>query len=435
MNELSAARAFIGDSLAFHIIFALFGVGLPLAIFCIEWWGIQRKSSELLSLAQFLSRIMSLFVIVGVVSGTLIAIQMSVIWSGLVDFGAPIIGVPFALEGYAFLIEAVFLGFYVSTWKRYAGYRHLLLLIPVILGAGMSAVFITLANAWMNNPQGFEMVNGVMTNVRPWKGLLTPTAFFEIAHSLISYYMTTFFSVAGISVWLLTRHKSEKMKAVLRLVVGRFMTLGFMCIVLLAGLGHASMQYLAQAEPRKFAAIQMQPETLDHAPYVIGGHLNEAEDRLEGGIRIPNALSILAGNDADTVVRGLREYPRADWPLLIVNRLFEVKMVLVGFLALIPLLYLALYRRSKNILIDSRIVGWLVLSSGPLSVVLVELGWMITELGRQPYAVAGYLRVDQAFTANVAVMQWGIIFPVAFILLFIVSFGVAAQMIRKEIKV
>ncbi len=432
MNDLSAARAFIGDSLGFHIIFALFGVGLPLAIFCIEWWSIRRKSAELLSLAHFLTRIMSLFVIVGVVSGTLIAIQMSVIWSGLVDFGAPIIGIPFALEGYAFLIEAVFLGFYVSTWKRYAGYHHLLLLVPVILGAGMSAVFITLANAWMNNPQGFEMVNGVMTNIHPWKGLLTATAFFEIAHSLISYYMTTFFAIAGVCTFLITKGGSQQRARALRLVVNRFMLFGFVCIILLAGLGHASMQHLAQAEPRKFAAIQMQPETLDHAPYVIGGHLDSNEEHLEGGLRIPNGLSILADNDADTVVRGLREYPRADWPLLIVNRLFEVKMVLVGFLTLIPLLYLALYRRAQKMSLDSRIAGWLVLCSGPLSVLLVELGWMITELGRQPYAVAGYLRVEQAFTASVSVMEWGFIFPVAFVLLFVVSFGVAFQMIRKE---
>ncbi len=432
MNDLSAARAFIGDSLGFHIIFALFGVGLPLAIFCIEWWSIRRKSPELLAIAQLLSRVMSLFVIVGVVSGTLIAIQMSVVWSGLVDFGAPIIGIPFALEGYAFLVEAIFLGLYISTWKRYAGYRHLLLLIPVILGAGMSAVFITLVNAWMNNPQGFEMVSGVMTNIHPWKGLLTATAFFEIAHSLIAYYMTAFFTIAGIAVWLLARKTSKEYADALRLVVNRFLLLGFICIVLLAGLGHASMQHLADAEPRKFAAIQIQPETLDHAPYVIGGHLDSDEEHLEGGLRIPNGLSILADNDTDTVVRGLREYPRADWPLLIVNRLFEVKMVLVGLLTLVPILYFGLYRRARKRSLDSRLAQWLVLVSGPISIILVELGWMITELGRQPYAVTGYMRVEEAFTANVSVMQWGFIFPVTFVLLFIVSFGVAAQMIRKE---
>lgn len=435
MNELSAARAFIGDSLAFHIIFALFGVGLPLAIFCIEWWSIRRKSPELLAIAQLLSRVMSLFVIVGVVSGTLIAIQMSVVWSGIVDFGAPIIGIPFALEGYAFLVEAVFLGFYVSTWKRYAGYRHLLLLVPVILGAGMSAVFITLANAWMNNPQGFEMVNGVMTNIHPWKGLLTTTAFFEITHSMLSYYMTTFFTVAGVAVWLV-RHKTTKQyRDALQLVIHRFLLFGFVCIFLLAAVGHASMQNLANTEPRKFAAIQLQPERQDHAPYVIGGHLNESENQLEGGLRIPNGLSILAGNSAETVVPGLQEYSRSDWPLLVVNRLFEVKMVLVGCLTLIPLGYLVLYRRDRKRSLESRFAQSIVIAAGPLSVVLVELGWMITELGRQPYAVTGYLRVEEAFTASVSVMQWGVVFPVTFVLLFIVSFGVAAQLIRKEARV
>lgn len=435
MDELSAARAFIGDSLGFHIIFALFGVGLPLAIFCIEWWSIRRKSSELLAIAQLLSRIMSLFVIVGVVSGTLIAIQMSVVWSGLVDFGAPIIGIPFALEGYAFLVEAVFLGFYVSTWKRYAGYRHLLLLVPVILGAGMSAVFITLANAWMNNPQGFQMVNGVMQDIRPWKGLLTTTAFFEITHSLLSYYMTTFFTVAGVAVWLV-RHKTTKQyRDALHLVIHRFLLFGFVCIFLLAAVGHASMQNLADTEPRKFAAIQLQPESGDHVPYVIAGRLNEDKTKLEGGIRVPNGLSLLAGNDSDTKIRGLREFPQQDWPMLIINRLFELKMLLVGCLTLIPLGYLVLYRRGRKRSLESRFAQNLVIAAGPLSVVLVELGWMITELGRQPYAVTGYLRVEEAFTASVSVMQWGVVFPVTFVLLFIISFGVAAQLIRKESRV
>ena len=245
--------------------------------------------------------------------------------------------------------------------------------------------------------------------------------------------MTTFFTVAGIVAWLLARKTSKEYADALRLVVNRFLLFGFICIVLLAGLGHASMQHLAQAEPRKFAAIQMQPETLDHAPYVIGGRLDDSEEHLEGGIRIPNALSILADNDANAVVHGLREYPRADWPLLIVNRIFEVKMALVGCLTVIPMLYLALYRRARKRSFDSRFAQWLVFVSGPLSVVLVELGWMITELGRQPYAINGYMRVEEAFTTNVSVMEWGFVFPVAFVLLFVVSFGVASQMIRKDL--
>jgi len=423
MTNVQHARALMGDSLGFHIIFALFGVGLPVALFLIEYWGARSKNDHLVKLARMLSRVMVLFAVIGVVSGTLIAIQMSVFWPGLIAFGHDIIGVPFMLEGYAFLIEAVFLALYVSTWDRVRGMKHVLLLIPVILGSFLSAVCITLVNAWMNDPGGFDFVDGKVANVHVWQGLLTKTAFFEIAHSTVSYYLATFLCIAGVLLWSVAKKGSgiaEQSQLAMRVVIQRFVVLSVVCMVLLAGIGDASLRYLSKSEPRKFAALEVVSHTATHVPYRFGAHVNDATLEAEGGMELENFLSLMTGFRSDTLITGLDHYPRDEWPLLVISDLFEIKMLLVGFLSIVPAFYL-IFLRYKKSLAESRVMRWLLIACGPVAIVVVELGWMVTELGRQPYAVTGFLTTADAFTASTSPLQWGIIFPIIFVLLLIVS--------------
>ncbi len=431
MDNLHAARVFIGDSLGFHIIFALLGVGLPIVVGLIEYWGIRRGDQHLLRFARRLSQVMVLCAIAGVVSGTLIAIQLAVIWPGLIQFGDAIIGLPFLLEGYAFLLEAVFLAFYIATWQRWSQRRHVLLIIPVIIGAVGSAFFITLVNAWMNVPGGFDLVNGQLVNVDIWQGLLTPTAFFEITHSITSYLLATVLLVAGGLLWWLRsdQSKGDYIQSGYWLL-RRLLIVALICEVVIAVIGHFSLQHLAVSQPRKFAAIERVAQTQTHAPYIFGGEFSEDERSIEGGLRIPHALSIMAGHSADTQIIGLNDFPRVDWPMLIVHELFELKMLFVGYLGLVPLLYLlALWRypRWKN----NHLLQWAVVACGPLAILVVELGWMITELGRQPYAVAGYLRTADAFIDSPSVLHWGWIFPILFVVLFLVT-GVALKKILRR---
>ncbi len=421
MDKVDAARVLMADSLGFHIIFALLGVGLPLVISLVEFWAIRRKDENLREAARKLSFISIILVIAGVVSGTIIAIQMSLMWSGLVNFGGPILGVAFMLEGYAFLLEAIFLAIYVGTWEKLRGYRHWVLGLPVILGALLSAVFITSANSWMQNPGGFDLVDGRIVNPNIIEGLMTKTTFFMTTHSIIGYYIATLLVVAGGYCWYIWRKKpkGQQLKTA-KFITNRLMGLALVFSIVVAVLGHFSLQHIAETQPRKFAAIELVPQTTDHAPYVVGGKLSSDGSQVEGGIKIPNLLSVLAGNKSSTTVTGLNEFPRKEWPKLVINRLFELKMLLVGIMVAIPTLFVLLDKKWKEKAYSKPMLV-AIIASGPLAIIIIELGWVIAEFGRQPYAVNGYLFTKDAFSNNPGVTQWGFIFPSLYVVLFVVT--------------
>lgn len=429
-ESLHAARVLMGDSLGFHIVFVMFGIGLPVIFSLLEFIGIKKQNQKLIDAAKFISYIATVLVVVGVVSGTLIAIQMSLMWPKLPEFGSAIIGLPFMFEGYAFILEAIFLGYYMFTWDRIKGYRHWVLSLPVILGAFLSAFFITSVNSWMNKPGGFDFVDGKIVNPDIWAGIFTPTTFFMVSHSVLGYYLAIFFTVIAGYAWYLLRHKAKgQSKDTAHFIISRFAVISFVIVMAIGAIGHFQTQYLATSQPRKLAAIELVPQTTTNAPYIIGGELSEDGTTVEGGIRIPNGLSILAGNSPDTEVKGLNEFPREDWPSLIVNKIFEFKMLLVGILIMVPLLFLAAYRfRRDKAFTKPYLIGFLV--AAPMAFIVIELGWMVTELGRQPFVVNGYLRTEDAFVNNPGIIQWGYIFPTLFVVLLVVSIIAVRQVIK-----
>lgn len=433
--NVNVARALMADSLGFHIIFAMLGVGLPLVILLIEYLGLRRQDSLILEHAKRLSLAAVILVIAGVASGTIISIQMSLVWGGLVKFGGSVLGLAFGWEGYAFMIEAVFLAFYVSSWGKIKGWKHWWLGVPVALGALGSALAITLGNAWMQNPGMLDIVNGKVVSTDPLRELLTKTAFFMTSHSVVGYYLATILCVLGVYALYYWRHKpvGRDLTAVRTIMFGLAVA-SLVFSLVAAFLGHLQTQYLAQAEPRKFAALEMVQITTSHAPYIIGGHWT-SDGKVEGGIRIPNLLSLLAGYSPNTTVKGLTSFPAQDWPTLFINLLFEVKMVLVGAIVAVPLVFAALYSRKFK----PRLRAWryrrpmllVLMLMGPAAIVVVELGWMIAEFGRQPFAVSGYLRTADAFSASSSVTAWGYLFPLSYVVLFGTS-GVALWLLFKR---
>ena len=191
-----------------------------------------------------------------------------------------------------------------------------------------------------------------------------------------------------------------------------------------ATLGHFQTQYLAQSQPRKFAVIETVESTTRQAPYIVGGEWT-SDGKVEGGVKIPNALSILTGNSPDAEVKGLNEFPEQDWPMLFVNILFESKLLLVALITVIPLLFVGLHYRK----LGEAAGGWrystpmliALLPLGLIAIVIVELGWMVAEFGRQPFVVNGYLRTSEAFSASNGIGNWGYIFPILFVILFIAT--------------
>lgn len=421
MEHLQATRALMADSLAFHIIFVMFGVGLPVVFSLLEYLGIKNKKPKLIDSARLISYVATVLVVTGVVSGTIIAIQMSLMWPKLPEFASKMIGLPFMFEGYAFILEALFLGYYMYTWDKIKGYRHWVLSLPVILGALLSAFFITSVNSFMNNPKGFDFINGQIVNARPWQGIFTPTTFFMFSHSVLGYLLAIFLSVAAGYGWYLIKKRPATTDANnAKYIIVHFVAISFVLVLTIGLIGHLQTQYLAKTQPRKLAAIELVPQTTTNAPYVIGGELSADSKTVEGGIKIPGLLSILAGNSTSTEIKGLNEYPKSEWPLLVVNKLFEFKMLFVGVLIAVPLLFLALYKfRPKYAFKKPTLFALLV--AAPLAFVVVELGWMVTEFGRQPYVVNGYLRTSDAFVSNPGILQWGYIFPTLYVVLFIVT--------------
>lgn len=420
-ESLNAARVLMGDSLGFHIIFVMFGIGLPVVFSLLEFIGIRYKKPRLIDAAKFISYIATVLVVAGVVSGTIIAIQISLMWPRLAEFGSGVIGLPFMFEGYAFILEALFLGYYMYSWDKIKGYRHWVLSLPIILGALLSAFFITSVNSWMNKPGGFDYVDGKLVNPDVWAGILTPTTFFMVSHSVLGYYLAIFLTVIAGYSWYIAKHKPKgNAKKTAEYIIVRFAIIAFAVVLVIGAIGHFQTQYLAKSQPRKLAAIELVPQTGANQPYIIGGELSADGTSVEGGIRIPNGLSILTGNSPSTEVKGLNEFPKEDWPNLIINKLFEYKMLLVGVLITVPTIFLLLYRfKRQRAFSNPMLFGFVV--AAPIAFIVVELGWMVTELGRQPYVVNGYLRTSEAFVNNPGIIQWGYIFPTLFVILFIVT--------------
>lgn len=435
--DTDAARALMADSLGFHIIFAMLGVGLPLVILLLEQLGLRRNDPLILEHAKRLSYATVILVVAGVASGTIISIQMSLMWGNLIEFGGPIMGLAFGWEGYAFMLEAVFLAFYVSTWGKVKGWKHWIIGIPVVVGSFGSAFAITLGNAWMQNPGVLNVVNGVVQTDNPLSALFTKTAFFMVSHSVAGYYLATVLCVLGVySFYTLKFKPGGKDQQAVRQIMFRLSATAVFFIGVTAVLGHFQTQYLAESQPRKFAAIELNEKTQTNAPYIIGGHWKE-DGTVEGGIRIPNMLSILAGDSPSSEVIGLQDFPKNAWPMLFVNILFESKLLLVAMVSGMTILFTALhYKKLKEKYRSWRYKKPLLIALlplGPLTIIIVELGWMVAEFGRQPFVVNGYMRTDQAFSGQIGV--WGFIFPVLFIVLFIVTIIALWLLFKKQGKV
>ncbi len=397
-GDLSAARAQMGFSLAWHIVVACLGVGMPALTLLVEWLGIRRDSPALRLLARRWARAMGVLFAVGAVSGTILSFEMGLLWPGLMGRFGQVIGLPFALEGIAFFIEAIFLGIYLYAWDRLPPRRHLLTGIPIVIAGTASAFFVVCANAWMNQPRGFTLRDGKVVAVDPWAAMLNPASPPQTVHMILAAFMVASFLTASVYAVALLRGRRDvyhKAGFALPFAVGAVVT-PFQIVV-----GDWAARFLSEYQPTKLAAIEGVYRTVSHVPLTIGGVAGD--DGLRYGLEIPNGLSLLVGYRADTVVQGLDRVPRGQWPAVTgVHWAFDL-MVGIGFFLLALGLWLLLAwwhtRRHGGELLErrgSRLLSALVAVAGPASVVALESGWTVTELGRQPWIVWGVMSVREA---------------------------------------
>lgn len=414
-------------TLSFHIIFATIGVGIPLMIMIAQWVGIKKQDEHYILLARRWTRGFVITVAVGVVTGTAIGLQLSLLWPNFMQLAGNVIALPLFMEVFAFFFEAIFLGIYLYTWDRFENQKkHLLFLIPVALGASFSAFFITTVNSFMNAPQGFDLVNGQLVNVNPILAMFNPAMPTKVSHVLVSAYMTSAFLLASIGAYRILRGSNHVYhKKALYLT----MKLGIIFSIATAVIGDFSGKYLAEYQPEKLAAAEWHFETAEGAPLKLYGVLDNGE--VKYAFTIPFGLSILAYSNPNAEVIGLNEFPEDAVPPLYIHYLFDLMVTIGMFTIALSIVYLIGVRRNWR-LVMSKPFLWLIVLSGPLSFIAIEAGWWLNEVGRQPWVLRGFMRTEDAATTSDQVDLMLILFAGLYVVLAISVVIALTRMFRKN---
>ena len=413
-------------SLAFHIIFAMVGIGMPLLMVLAEWRHQRTGDPVFLDLAKRWAKGTAILFAVGAVSGTVLSFELGLLWPGFMKFAGAIIGMPFSLEGFAFFTEAIFLGVYLYGWDRISPRAHLWTGVLVAVSGVLSGIFVVIANAWMNAPRGFVLRDGVAAEIDPIAAMMTPAAFPQTLHMTLAAYAATGFAVAGIHALMLRRDPGAAFHR-------RALQLALMMAVPAALLqpiaGDIAAKAVARLQPAKLAAMEGQFTTEHGAPLRIGGWPDQDDGVTRWSLEIPKALSLLAFGDPNAEVQGLDRVPREDWPpVAIVHVAFQVMVALGSYLALVSLWVLWDWRRARPLEGDRLLLGAIVLGA-PMGFVATEAGWVVTEVGRQPWIVQGVLR-----TADAVTPMPGLVVPFALFTLLYVFLGViVVYLLRRQI--
>lgn len=389
------SRALMTLTFVFHIIFATIGVGVPVMIALAEWTGIRRKDPHYTLMARRWTRGYVITVAVGVVTGTALGLQINLLWPNFMRIAGQAIGLPMFLEIFAFFFEAIFLGIYMYTWGRFKPLVHFLFIIPVVIGASASALFITLVNSFMNAPQGFEFVNGVISNVKPLSIMFNPASSTKVSHVLVSAYLTSAFILAAIAAYAILRGKRHiYYKKALKMTLFAALVFAFSTFLI----GDLSGKYLAKYQPEKLAAGEWHFETARQAPLIVGGILTD-HNEIKYALTLPFALSVLAHGDPDAEVVGLNDFPADEIPPLWIHYTFDAMVGIGMYLTILPLLFflVTLLRKGNPY---SKLVLWAIIIGGPLAMLAIEYGWIYAEVGRQPWILRGFMKTPEGATTS-----------------------------------
>jgi len=417
MSDLLAARSQMAMSLAFHIIFSVIGIGLPLLMVIAEWRWMRTGDSLYLELAKRWAKGAAILFAVGAVSGTVLSFELGLLWPNFMRFAGPIIGMPFSLEGFAFFTEAIFLGLYLYGWDRIGRRAHLFSGVVVALSGVLSGIFVVMANAWMNTPAGFTIVDGQAVDVRPFAAMANPAAFSQTLHMTLAAYAATGFGVAGIHAIMILRGQTN---AFHRRALAIALAVGAPASLLQPLSGDVSARVVAETQPAKLAALEGQFATERGAPLRIGGWPDVERRETRWALEIPYGLSLLAFHDPNAEVKGLDSVPRGDWPpVAIVHVAFQIMVALGTYMALVSLwaAWRAWRGRSSTALAeDRRLLRALALAT-PMGFIAIEAGWTVTEVGRQPWVVQGIVRTADAVTPMPGLVVPFLVFTVLYVLL------------------
>jgi cytochrome d ubiquinol oxidase subunit I len=379
---LLPARQQMAFSLGWHIVLACFGVAFPTIIFVVHRRGIVRDDQVALGLAQRWAKSSAVLFAIGAVSGTVLSFEMGLLWPGLMGRFGDVLGLPFAFEGLSFFVEAIFLGIYLYGWGRMPARRHLLMLIPMGVAGIVGTFCVVSVNAWMNNPAGFTIRNGQVTDIDPWRAMFNDGALLQFAHMWVAAFMVVGLTVSGVYAAGMLRGRVDHHHR-----LGFTVPFAFASVAAVAQplLGHVLGMRINDSQPAKLAAFELAQTTEGPAPLRLGGVLIDGEVRW--ALTIPRLGSIIARNSLDAPVPGLDGVPRSQQPPVNITHLAFQSMVGIGtLLAAVAVVYWLARWRGRDLLANRWFLRLAVII-GPLAILAVESGWVATEVGRQPWTV------------------------------------------------
>jgi cytochrome bd ubiquinol oxidase subunit I len=428
MDSVEFSRYLTMLTLSVHVIFATVGVGVPLFIMLAHWLGLKNNDQHYLLLAKRWTRGYVISVAVGVVTGTAIALQLALLWPRFMEFAGQLVALPLFMETFAFFFEAIFLGIYLYTWDRFKNPKHhFYLLIPVLLGGAMSALFITSVNAFMNTPQGFSLLNGELVNIQPLLAMFNPAMPTKVAHVLSSAYMTAAFLLTSIAAFHLIRGNNH---AYHRKALSLTMKVGFIFCIATALIGDLSGKFLAEYQPEKLAAAEWHFETEGEAPILLFGVLSESNE-VKYAIKIPYALSFLVHSNISGEVIGLNDIPKEEHPPYIIHYFFDL-MVSIGIgLTMLSMTYLIGLKLRWSI-IKSKLFRIFLVASGPLAMLAIQAGWWFAEMGRQPWIMRGFMTTAEGATDSDYVWLMFIVFAFVYFILLVGTAVVLTRMFKRN---
>ncbi len=394
MENLDAARLQMAFTLIFHIVFACIGMVMPFFMVISHYKWLKTKEEVYLQLTKSWQKGVAIFFVTGAVSGTALSFELGLLWPEFMKHAGPIIGMPFSLEGAAFFVEAIALGFYLYGWDKLPEKFHWFTGIIIGVSGVASGILVVAANGWMNAPSGFDYVDGTFSNIDPVAALLNPAWFTQALHMTLAAFTATGFAVAGIHAYQVYK----KRKVTLHTKAFKIaITFGAIAAILQPISGDISAKDIAKRQPVKLAAMEAHYETEKGAPLYIGGIVDATTQQVTHKIALPGMLSFLAFGDFNAEVKGLNEFPEDERPNVpVVHYAFQVMVGIGGLLMLAGILYFISLKKKKW---SGNAKYWLFfVLLAPLGFIALEAGWIVTEVGRQPWIIHQVMRTKDAVT-------------------------------------
>jgi cytochrome d ubiquinol oxidase subunit I len=395
MDNFLAARSQMALSLGFHIIFSCIGMVMPFFMAVSHYLWLKTNNPVYQNVTKAWSKGVAIFFATGAVSGTVLSFELGLLWPTFMKHAGPIFGMPFSLEGTAFFIEAIALGFFLYGWNRFNKWFHWFTGVVVGISGIASGILVVAANSWMNSPTGFDFVNGKYTNIDPIKAMFNPAWFSQALHMSLAAFAATGFAVAGVHALMILKKKNIYFHQKAFRIAAVF---GVVASILQPLSGDISAKMVAKRQPAKLAAMEAHFKTEEYSPLIIGGIPDVKNKKVNYALKLPGLLSFMVHDNFKTPVKGLDQIPEKDQPPIAVTHYSFQLMVALGMLMMtIGVIYFIALIKKRDWFNQNWFLR-LFIAATPIGFIAVEAGWTVTEVGRQPWIIQGIMRTKDAVT-------------------------------------